>query len=516
MFSAMARLRSLALSAAIGLIASGAWTSAEAADSAAPAQQGPAPMPAGSPQPAASQYYSQQAAAPAPVPYPYGAAPAVPAAATVPTEQSPISTTMSQEEIKRIDNLERTVRQLNEIVNAQQEQQTKSSAVKVSTKGGLLVESEDGQFSFQPIGRLHIDGAWYNQDKEKLGDGWLVRRARIGVTGKMFGDWVYKIEPDFGGDTNKVSMAEAFIKYVGWAPADFAIGNVPVPFGLEQYTSDNFITFIERALPSPVFAPERLLGVVGNYFGPNYSFSSGFYGPKVANSAALTTPTDGDHQNVFTARATYEPILEKDRLLHFGFGFLWEDPGNQNVSFSSKPESNVTGQTFVNTGANITDTTHLLMFNPEFSGTYGPVNVEGEYFFVPISRDNLQDVDFTGWYAQVSYFLTGESRNYNPKSAKFDRVSPNHNLGKGGWGAFEVAGRVSNLNLDDEDIHGGTERNYTIGLNWYANPYIRFMANYVWVFTNANNQGTSALIPPNTTHAYDDPSVFEIRAQVDF
>jgi len=500
MFERKPGLKGLAGIAAIGLVACGAWTSALAGQTGAVNHQAAAPQ--------------QQAAAPQ-------------VETSTPSTSQPITSQQMQNLpvtdpalLQRLDNLERTVRQLNEITNAQQEQQAKPSGVKVTTKGGLMVESEDGQFSFQPLGRLNVDGGWFNEDKSRLGDDWRIRRARLGVTGKMFGDWQYKIEPDFAN--NAVSMAEAWIKYVGWAPFDFEVGNVPVPFGLEQYTSDLFITFIERALPSPVFAPERLLGIGANYFGPNYSFSTGFYGPSVAaGSATITTPAghnEGDHQIATIARVTYEPILEKDKLIHLGLGFLFNSPQDQGISFSSTPESAVTGVKFLNTGT-ISNLQSFTEVDPELALTYGPANFEGEYFIASLNRDlGDPDVTFTGWYGQLSYFLTGESRNYNPKAAKFDRVSPFQNAGKGGLGAFEVAARVSNLNLDDKNVHGGSERNYTIGLNWYPNPYIRFMANYVWVNTNAEAHAIAGnnLLPGVTSGAYDDPGIFEIRAQVDF
>ena len=69
-----------------------------------------------------------------------------------------------------------------------------------------------------------------------MGDGMQLRRARLGMTGKMFGDWMYKVEADFGRDTGAgtVGVKEAWIKYIGLNPAEFLVGNVPVPFGLEQ------------------------------------------------------------------------------------------------------------------------------------------------------------------------------------------------------------------------------------------------------------------------------------------
>ena len=432
---------------------------------------------------------------------------------------------------QRLDNLERTVRQLNEITNAQAEELAKPKGPKVTTKGGLLVESEDGQFSFQPFGRFHFDGSWYNQDKSKMGDGFQVRRARLGMTGKMFGDWMYKVEADFGRDTGngKVGLKEAWIKYMGWPQTELSAGNVPVPFGLEQYTSDNFITFIERALPSPVFAPERLMGGTATYYTPNWGISAGGYGASVdtvapfASGSTAGTP-EGDQQFVATMRGTWEPISEKGELVHLGLGFLYNNPSDQFISFSTKPESNVTGVKFLSTGT-IANVDHFFEIDPEIALVYGPASFQGEYFWTPISRTqpsgttSSPSVDISGWYGQFSYFLTGESRNYNYKLARFDRVTPFHNVGHdGGWGAVELAARISNLNLDDgSHFQFGDETDYTLGLNWYMNPNIRFMANYIWVRNNASATGNSGnLLPGHLNDGYDDPSIFEVRAQVDF
>ena len=174
--------------------------------------------------------------------------------------------------------------------------------------------------------------------------------------------------------------------------------------------------------------------------------------------------------------------------------------------------------------------------DPELALTYGPVSFLGEYFWVPITQHqhdtcpnpsasavaaNLRqcpDVTLTGWYAEISYFLTGESRPYNAATARFDRLMPNHNLGKDGWGAFEVAARISHADFDDgPEFQKGTETNYTLGMNWYVNPYIRFMMDYVWVRNNASATGNSAnLLPGNISAGYDDPSMLELRAQVDW
>ena len=62
----------------------------------------------------------------------------------------------------------------------------------------------------------------------------------------------------------------------------------------------------------------------------------------------------------------------------------------------------------------------------------------------------------------------------------------NFSVNGGGWGAWEVAARYSDLNLNDNagllagatpagGIRGGEQRIATFGFNWYPNPVLKFM-----------------------------------------
>jgi phosphate-selective porin OprO/OprP len=91
----------------------------------------------------------------------------------------------------------------------------------------------------------------------------------------------------------------------------------------------------------------------------------------------------------------------------------------------------------------------------------------------------------------------------------------------GGTGAWEAAARLSEINLNSggylvtqtggvpSNIQGGRETDLTLGLNWYPDPGIRFMANWVNVL-----QLAAPWNRPNINGIH--PQIFEMRAQVNW
>ena len=105
-------------------------------------------------------------------------------------------------------------------------------------------------------------------------------------------------------------------------------------------------------------------------------------------------------------------------------------------------------------------------------------------------------LNFGSFYIEGSHFPTGEHRIYRNSRASFDRVKPFHNLGnQNGWGAWEIALRYSQLDLNDQLINGGKLRDLTVGLNWYLNPTTRMMWNYVPVLESSARAAFGG--PPN-------------------
>lgn len=379
----------------------------------------------------------------------------------------------------------------------------------LSTKGGLKVESADGSFEGQLGGRLMLDYAYYDADQIDLGSGSEIRRARLFASGKLWKVWKFKFETDFAA--NEVDIKDAYIQYGGFKPLSIKAGNFKEPFNIENLTSSRFITFMERALPVEAFTPDRNLGLQLHTYGNIWQAAIGLFGEGIDSPGTEESPEESQSYGT-AARASVAPINNEGRVLHVGGAFEWRTgyQGDE-VRYRARPESHVTNVRLVDTGAidNVDDT---LKFNGEIAGVLGPWSLQGEYVRTDVSRtDGSEDVDFNGWYVYGSWFLTGESRPYDAEDGSFDRVAPNSVLGKGGYGAWEVAVRYSSIDLDDQDIVGGKEDNITLGVNWYPTSHTRLMFNYVYVDaeTPLPNAGTGPTVD-------DSPNIFQVRAQVDF
>lgn len=367
----------------------------------------------------------------------------------------------------------------------------------VRWSNGINVNRNDGAFKAKFGGRLHFDwglldpdsslerneaNGVYGSDALK-GDGVEFRRARLYISGTLWEDYLFKAQYDFAG--GGADFKDAFLGMQNIpAVGTILVGQILEPFSLEELTSSNYITFMERALPN-AFAPSRKSGIRASneFLDKRMTYGLGFfYGD---------TDNDGDSNfdditNIdFTLRLTGLLYYENkgQNLLHLGLGYShqFRDEGKTTVRYRNRPESHLTDALLVDTGNINTDSADLL--NPEVALVWGPISFQGEYFWTKLDSSAANDPAFQGAYAYGSWFITGENRPYSTSSGVFGRVKPNKNFhptGKGGPGAWEIGVRWSWLDLNDEQIRGGEEDNITVGVNWYLNPNYRILFNFVF------------------------------------
>src|SRR6478736_8378725 len=419
----------------------------------------------------------------------------------------------------------------------------------------------DDQNCIAITSRVHFDAGGYNYRPntlatvpQRLDDGVNVRRARIGVLGKFLEDWNYALIYDFGGSSDGFDstasvggvavgflpggalsgVENAYLSYTGLKPfgGNLAIegGIMDIPYVLDEATSSNDVMFMERA-SSGVMAVNLAAGDFRSTVGTrwyNDRFWAGAYatGPTTGaiHSASSINPNGTTEQFGAVARAAAQVISTNDYTLHLGGDAQWliRTPHNlvtgaQTITLNDRPELRIDPTTLISTGA-IAGTSAAQVYSAEAAATLGSLYLQGEYFWYNVERKaipGLPDLRFQGGYAQAGYLLTGETRKYNPGSASYGGVIPTNpfSLDGGGWGAWEIAGRYSTMDLNNQlgsvnGVAGGRQNVYTLALNWYVNRNVRFMFDYL--HGNVNKQ----ISPTNFGDAGSKFDAFAMRTQV--
>ncbi len=375
--------------------------------------------------------------------------------------------------------------------------------VKITMKPSPKIESTDGKYSFQPFGRVHLDVTQFDDDKFDRANNANLRRARLGAKGNIGEDLKYKLDFDFAEEN--VNLKSMHLTYTGLDAADIRIGNQKPSFGMSNNTSSNYIMLMERDVATNAFTRSEELGVNILGGGDNWSLAAGIFNEDAGNS-----DTGEDEDVTFDARGSVNLLGFSENangnVLHLGTGYSHRRPTG-NVKFKAKPSGD--GASMISTG-NITSVDNVDVYNLELAAVLGPFSFQSEYFNASVSRSGgNSDADFDGYYAQVGWFITGESRPYKGKVGNFGRIKPKSpfSLKNGGIGAWEVLARYENADLNDVSagITGGELNSITAGINWNLNSHVRFMANIVNVDTDNN-----AVV------ADDDPTVYNFRAAWDF
>lgn len=334
-----------------------------------------------------------------------------------------------------------------------------------------------------------------------LSSGSNFRRVYLGVQGRAFSVWSYNLNFDFGGSggTEKDGhIQSAYVQYDGFAPFAFRAGAYAPPAGLEDSTSAQDTPFLERAAPSDIVrntaAGDGRDAASLIYAGERVFAALSFTGGKVGDSAVF------DEQTALVGRAsgvvyrdTHSDFVLSGSVTHVLRG-ADTAPGPDSphaLALSASPELTVdsTGTKLVSTG--LLDIDSATEWAIEAGGNWKNLYAQAGYFRYDIAQHSPPDLVLGGWYVEGSWVLTGERRIYNKTSAAFAAPKPegNSTLEKGGWGAWELAGRYSVLDLDQNagfagvatptgGIRGGEQKIWTAGLDWYPDKFFKVAFDY--------------------------------------
>jgi phosphate-selective porin OprO/OprP len=343
---------------------------------------------------------------------------------------------------------------------------------------------------------LHIDGGVVAQDAANealLGDidnSLGFRRARIGVDGFITEHLYYRFVPDFalGG---RPSTRDAYVEYRDLEGiGTIRLGESRQPFGMESQTPARDLLFLERSVAFAL-SPFRQIGLGLRNRTEDETLTW--------HAAAFGYPTDmfgnAVNDSGFGVAARSTAILweddSSDSLIHLGAGYTYLHPAEKGLRYRSVPEytgtlTGATGSTtvvppFVDTG--VMENASSNAFGLELAAIRGPIVFQGELVTSVVDLDSGGPATFRGAYAQALYVLTGETHRYNREYGAIERLVPRHPVSDGGCGAWELAGRLSMLDLNDGPIEGGRIHDLTLGINWFLNDYTRLQFNYIhsWV-----------------------------------
>jgi len=384
----------------------------------------------------------------------------------------------------------------------------------------------------------------------ELADTVAFRRARLRIEGRMYELYDFAAEYDFVNQINVNNEVYPTERDVGpitaitdlWLQVreipilgTVRVGNQKDPYGYEHLTSIRWLNFMERS-----FAQDAFEGPFNNGFLPGIqllnSNEEGDIGWQVGQFKNTSNPfgfSNSSGGSTTVGRLVYLPVFEDEgrKLVHLGISGRTMEPRRQYTSFTSQglPIGDpITAVRFRSRGSirngppgplnsiyadsGLLQGTWQNMIGLEFVGNNGPWSFQSEYFgswlynarttsagplntngFQPPPGTNVGTVYYQSGYAEVLYFLTGESRTYSKIEYRFDRPIPHNNFYaiRGGGsgrrlslseGAWQVGVRYNYLCLDDGEVNGGVLNGMTLGLNWLLNPNARVYFNYDFTY----------------------------------
>ena len=360
--------------------------------------------------------------------------------------------------------------------------------LKPSAQEGVLVfASPDGMFKWWFDARVNLDATFFAEDKNSLGDAMGLRRARFALKSITWRDWYSEVDVDWADEA--VAMKDAYLRYdnVFGRSGYVKVGNFKSPFGMEELTSSRYLMFAERSQGLDAFLPGRKVGVSVAYANTRYRLEGGAFGPDVSQY----TVTSADENFNFIGRANANFFRSRQSVLHVGVAgaSMWPQFEGSSVRFKGRNEYDMNDYKYLDTD-NIQNVNRYELIDGELAYQYHRLRLQGEQIAVRVKRTvgmGSPDLDFGGGYVCASLFLTHDAYPYEWKAAQFQRVIP-----RGKHGALEVATRFSTVNLEDHDVLGGKSGAFTVGVNWYPNPTVKLMCDFVMINNDkyANAKGS--------------------------
>jgi phosphate-selective porin OprO/OprP len=395
---------------------------------------------------------------------------------------------------------------------------------------GFSLSSPNHDYNINFGGIIQGDGRFFTSGADKnVSSTFYLNRVRPILTGSFAKYYNFNITPDFG--QGKTVLQDAYLNITYFSFANLRTGKFKAPLDLERLQSDRDLEFSERSLIQNL-VPNRDTGfdVHGRLLDGRVFYDAALMNGVPNNTAAdPTTDIDNNDGKDFVGRVFATPFIltENPWLKQLGFGFAGsygDERGATTSAYKTYGQS-----TWFSYNSGVTASGLRARIEPQAYYYLGPFGLMAAYAqdehslnrFVnaggnPWKRQQNTTDTFTdtGYFAQASYFLTGENSTYTwvKPSRPFDPRN-------GGWGAWELAARISNVAADTRQFELGfanpgvsakTATEFALGVNWYLSSNIKWYFDYANTFFDGG-AGTTA-VPKDRPNE----SVFESELQISF
>ena len=435
---------------------------------------------------------------------------------------------------------------------------TQQAKVTPSWKGAPLYEDKEAGWSFKPKGLLQYDAGYVgfpNGDERRgtvngvnfanLGWNTRARRLTIGADGTIPGGFRYSAEFNFA--QSQVDFVDVLLAYdFKKAPLTAQIGYFYPFSSLETMTSSKYTSFMERAGITDAFSHNRRIGaalIANDKVSDKWLLQGGIFSEEMNQESFNRTGW------IASARAVFSPTIGAARL-HLGANFAHRTNKKEAMGrqYRVRPMTQITDVRFADTGtlaakgddivglevAAILKRFHVaaeaqkVWVRDAFSqAEINAINADLTTNDTPSGTALNGNPSFWGGYLEAGFYLTGETRAY--KGGSFGRVKVLRPFTDGGWGAFQINGRVDYVDLSDDVasgsasllapfyVNGGKQTALQLSGIWNPTDYVRFMAQYSHInVTGGPRNGLSDDLSDAINKREFDSDVFTMRAQLDF
>jgi phosphate-selective porin OprO/OprP len=359
----------------------------------------------------------------------------------------------------------------------------------------LLLEKESPILRIQWSGEVFVDAPLGN---EPPGAQLTLRRARLKFHRNLGPDWQVKLTANYVTDDH-FEVDDSYLVYTGWSTVLVKLGINSPPFSLESTSGAASLTFMEEALNVAALAERRSGGISMVKRTPSSILNASllFFSPKDEGLSSSG--------QAVVLRYVHAPIDILGRKgVNLGTSFSYRiNVSSGETQFRSRPEIATSDTYFVDTGE-ISGANKIMRTGFEASQVNGRFSWQSELLAVRVERDSAPATGFWGANVFASWFLTGDQRNYDLGQGRFMPQQVSNPLFRGGKGAVELAARASYVDLQDEDIQGGRESNFSLGINWYLNNQLRLSGNMIKVLD---------INRPGSEFDGSDPLIWAVRLQ---